>query len=144
MVGALWLCIDYVLMLILLVLDSLQQLVFNLSELHTALVFTNLVTKSDHHWSVVVIVTVLAFIILFINLVFFTSVWFLGHDNLANELLIPLLVSLRHISLSEDRILIDQSLEGLLADELLQLVLDVHQSLADLLLLPLLLVLARG
>jgi len=112
--------------------------------LHAALVFTNLVTKSDHHWSVVVVVTVLAFIILFINLVFFTSVWFLGHDNLVNELLIPLLVSLRHISLSEDRILIDQSLESLLADELLQLVLDVHESLADLLLLPLLLVLARG
>ena len=105
--GALWLSVDYVLELILLVLDSFQQLVLNLSELHTALVFTNLVTKSDHHWSIVVIVTVLAFIILLIDLVSFTAVWLLGHDDLVNQLFIPVLGSLRHIPLSEDRILID-------------------------------------
>ena len=100
--GAFWLCVDYELEFILLVLDSLQQFVLNLSELHSALVFTNLVTKSDHHWSVIIVITVLSFIIVVIDLLSLTTIRFLGHDDLVNQLFIPwlLLDAIRHIPLS--------------------------------------------
>ena len=124
-VGPLWFCVNDVLVLILLKLNGLHELTFNLPELHPALIFSYLVTQADHHWSIVVVITVLGIIIVIVlQLFLLTVVLLLRLNNLVNKFFIRL-DTIRHISLAKDRIGVDDALYGLRADEMLQLVLNV-------------------
>lgn len=143
MVWSLRLSVDDVLVLVFLVVNCIHQLLFDGPELHTALIFSNLVSEADHHWSIVLVVLILVSMTLQFLRGPLTPVVLGSHDYLFDQFLV-ILDTIRHRALAQDRILSHHVLQRLLPKERFQLVLNVQKALADLLLLPKLLVLTRG
>ena len=105
-----------------------------------------MVTEANHHWSVFLAVLVVIVSVFFVHaLVSGVTFSFLCLNNFLYKFVIFLsLDTIRHRALTKDRIRVNHILDGMLPEEVFQLVLNVEKTLADLLLLPLLLVLPGG
>jgi len=103
LVGSLWLSLKYGSLIILLIFTSFQQLIFNLSELHAAVVFTHLVPESDQHWGIVIVLLIIDYFLLSLILLVFRSTYY-SLDESAVVCLDG--CALNICSLAQDRVLI--------------------------------------